>query len=84
MVFLLFGKIIFPRNTFRRKRKKRAKPHVRFCSFFSPKSISWKITSQKLYLEKFEDCPGIGRIAVMDSNQLAMMGKVLDVEYATE
>jgi len=39
---------------------------------------------QGLYLESFDNCPGIGRIAVMDSNQLAMMGKVLEVEYATE
>ena len=39
---------------------------------------------QGLYLESFNDCPGIGRIAVMDSNQLAMMGKVLEVEYSTE
>ena len=37
-----------------------------------------------LYLEKYEDCPGLGRIAVMDSNQLTMMGKVLDVEYKTD
>ena len=39
---------------------------------------------QLLYLEKYEDCPGLGRIAVMDSNQLAMMGKVLDVTYNDE
>jgi elongation factor 1-alpha len=39
---------------------------------------------QGLYLETYEDCPGIGRIAVMDSNQLAMMGKVLDVKYETD
>ena len=39
---------------------------------------------QGLYLETYEECPGIGRIAVMDSNQLAMMGKVLEVEYETE
>ena len=36
---------------------------------------------QGLYLESYDECPGIGRIAVMDSNQLAMMGKVLDVKY---
>lgn len=39
---------------------------------------------QLLYLEKYEDCPGLGRIAVMDSNQLAMMGKVLEVTYNNE
>jgi elongation factor 1-alpha len=36
---------------------------------------------QDLYLEKFTDCPGLGRIAVMDSNSLVMLGKVTDVEY---
>ena len=44
--------------------------------YFEPK--------QPLYLETFEECPGIGRIAVMDSNQLAMMGKVLEVVYETD
>ena len=39
---------------------------------------------QGLYLESYENCPGIGRIAVMDSNQLAMMGKVLDVKYESD
>jgi elongation factor 1-alpha len=36
---------------------------------------------QPLYLEKFDDCQGLGRIAVMDSNQLVMLGKVMDVKY---
>ena len=36
---------------------------------------------QPFYLETFDNCPGLGRIAVMDSNQLVMMGKVLEVEY---
>ena len=36
---------------------------------------------QPLYLESFEDCPGLGRVAVMDSNSLVMLGKVLSVEY---
>ena len=35
-----------------------------------------------IYVEKFEDCAGLGRIAVMNSNQLVMLGKVIDVEYA--
>ena len=39
---------------------------------------------QPIFLEKFEDCPGLGRVAVMDSNQLVMLGKVIDVEYSTE
>jgi len=36
---------------------------------------------QPLYLESFEECPGLGRVAVMDSNSLVMLGKVLSVEY---
>ena len=36
---------------------------------------------QLLYLEEFEKCAGLGRIAVMDSNQLVMLGKVMNVEY---
>lgn len=39
------------------------------------------VPQQPLYLEKFDDCPGLGRIAVMDSNQLVMLGKVMDVKY---
>lgn len=36
---------------------------------------------QPIYLEKFDDCAGLGRIAVMDSNQLVMLGKVMSVKY---
>ena len=36
---------------------------------------------QPLYLETFESCPGMGRIAVMDSNQLVMLGKIMSVKY---
>jgi elongation factor 1-alpha len=36
---------------------------------------------QLIYLEEFEKCAGLGRIAVMDSNQLVMLGKVMSVEY---
>lgn len=32
-----------------------------------------------LYVEPFDMCPGLGRIAVMDSNRLKMLGKVVDV-----
>ena len=46
--------------------------------------IIFEPREQGLYLETFEECPGMGRIAVMDSNQLAMMGKILEVEYETE
>ena len=36
---------------------------------------------QLIYLEDFESCPGMGRVAVMDSNQLVMLGKVMSVKY---
>ena len=36
---------------------------------------------QLIYLEDFESCQGLGRIAVMDSNQLVMLGKVMSVKY---
>lgn len=36
---------------------------------------------QPIYLEAFDSCQGLGRIAVMDSNQLVMLGKVSSVEY---
>jgi len=36
---------------------------------------------QPIYLETFEDCQGLGRIAVMDSNQLVMLGKIMSVKY---
>ena len=34
-----------------------------------------------LYLESYESSKGLGRIAVMDSNTLVMLGKVTDVKY---
>jgi len=34
-----------------------------------------------LFLEPFEQCAALGRIAVMDSNRLKMLGKVTTVEY---
>mmetsp|Transcript_123217 Transcript_123217/g.299293 ORF Transcript_123217/g.299293 Transcript_123217/m.299293 type:complete len:461 (+) Transcript_123217:15-1397(+) len=34
-----------------------------------------------IYLESFDSCQGLGRVAVMDSNQLVMLGKVLSVKY---
>ena len=36
---------------------------------------------QPIYLEEFDKCEGLGRVAVMDSNQLVMLGKVISVEY---
>jgi len=36
---------------------------------------------QPLYLESFDDCPGLGRVALMDQNQLVMLGKVISVKY---
>jgi|TARA_B110000444_G_scaffold257124_1_gene294942 elongation factor 1-alpha len=37
--------------------------------------------SKPFFLEPYDKTPGLGRIAVMDSNSLVMLGKVLDVEY---
>tara|TARA_B100000900_G_scaffold410143_1_gene427344 strand:+ start:1360 stop:2730 length:1371 start_codon:yes stop_codon:yes gene_type:complete len=37
--------------------------------------------NQMIYLECFETCDGLGRVAVMDSNQLVMLGKVIQVTY---
>jgi elongation factor 1-alpha len=37
---------------------------------------------QPIYMEPYKQCPGLGRIAVMDSNNLVMLGKVIDCEYA--
>lgn len=42
------------------------------------------VPKQPLYLDSFSNCAGLGRIAVMDSNQLVMLGKVLEVEYQTD
>ena len=36
---------------------------------------------QPLYLESFDKCPGLGRVAVMDQNQLVMLGKVMSAKY---
>ena len=43
--------------------------------------VEFDCSKMPIYIEKFEDCPGLGRIAIMDSNQLVMLGKVLEVEY---
>ena len=40
-----------------------------------------ELPQQLFYLESFDKCEGMGRIAVMDSNQLVMLGKVISVEY---
>ncbi len=37
--------------------------------------------SKPFFLEPYDKTPGLGRIAVMDSNSLVMLGKVIDVEY---
>lgn len=34
-----------------------------------------------MHVEAYKDCPGLGRIAVMDSNSLVMLGKITEVEY---
>ena len=42
------------------------------------------VPKQPIYLETFQDCAGLGRVAVMDSNQLVMLGKILEVQYQTD
>jgi elongation factor 1-alpha len=39
------------------------------------------VPQQLIYLESFDTCQGLGRIAVMDSNNLVMLGKVISVKY---
>ena len=39
------------------------------------------IPKQPIYMESFDQCQGLGRVAIMDSNQLVMLGKVMSVEY---
>ena len=39
------------------------------------------VPQQPIYLETFDQCAGLGRIAVMDSNQLVMLGKIISVKY---
>ena len=39
------------------------------------------VPQQPIYLESFDSCQGLGRIAVMDSNQLVMLGKIMSVKY---
>ena len=34
-----------------------------------------------LFVDTFENCAGLGRIAVMDSNTLRMLGKITSVTY---
>ena len=33
------------------------------------------------FVTSYEDCPGLGRVAVMDSNNLIMLGKITQVVY---
>ena len=39
------------------------------------------IPKMPFYVEAYGDCPGLGRIAVMDSNNLIMLGKIVSVVY---
>jgi elongation factor 1-alpha len=39
------------------------------------------IPKMPILVDTFENCPGLGRIAVMDSNSLVMLGKIVEVEY---
>jgi len=34
-----------------------------------------------IYCEPFTECAGLGRVALMDSNQLVMLGRIISVEY---
>ena len=43
-------------------------------------AVVWFEPRKPLYVEKFEVCPGLGRIAIMESNSLVMLGKILQVE----
>jgi elongation factor 1-alpha len=40
------------------------------------------VPDQPMYVETFKQCAGLGRIAVMDSNTLTMLGKITSCEYA--
>merc|ERR1711915_1046247 len=51
-------------------------PHL---SQFESAEVEFEPT-QPLFLEPFEKCAALGRIAVMDSNRLKMLGKVTSVE----
>lgn len=37
-----------------------------------------------MFVEPYSTCPGLGRIAVMDSNNLIMLGKIMSVIYKEE
>ena len=39
------------------------------------------VPQMPMMLDSYKVCPGLGRIAVMDSNCLVMLGKVTEVEY---
>ena len=39
------------------------------------------IPKMPFFVEAYNDCPGLGRIAVMDSNSLVMLGKIMNVVY---
>jgi len=38
--------------------------------------------AKQLFMETYSDCEGLGRVVIMDSNSLVMLGKVVAVEYA--
>jgi elongation factor 1-alpha len=52
-------------------------PHL---SQFESAEVEFEPT-QPLFLEPFEKCAALGRIAVMDSNRLKMLGKVTKTEH---
>lgn len=51
-----------------------------FIEAFEQAEISFE-PQLPFYCEDYETCQGLGRIAIMESNSLVMLGKVLEVEY---
>lgn len=51
-----------------------------FIEAFEQAEISFE-PQLPFYCEDYETCQGLGRIAIMESNSLVMLGKVLGVEY---
>jgi elongation factor 1-alpha len=45
---------------------------------------AWFEPQLPIFLTTYDEVPGLGRIAIMDSNYLVMVGKVLEVEYKEE
>jgi elongation factor 1-alpha len=55
-------------------------PNPESLSQFEQAEVVFEPTAP-LYLDTFDNCEGLARVAVMDSNRLKMLGKVVGVEY---